>query len=252
MEKILEKVENYWDKRSEGYSEVNVAELNSYKMDVWKELINRHKPAVIGRKLKVLDIGTGPGFFAITMASCGYDVTAVDYTDAMLHKAKQNAGYYRNQIKFMQMDAHHLSFEDNCFDLIVTRNLTWNLERPDEAYKEWNRVLAPGGRMLNFDANWYLHLYDEEKRSEYFQDRANSVEEGVNDHYIHTDTTAMEEIAKNLPLSRTMRPQWDAAVLINTGFKKVLVEQEIGELVWDKEEQVNYASTPMFMIFAEK
>ena len=51
MEKILEKVENYWDKRSEGYSEVNVAELNSYKMDVWKELINRHKPAVIGRKL---------------------------------------------------------------------------------------------------------------------------------------------------------------------------------------------------------
>ena len=42
MEKILEKVENYWDKRSEGYSEVNVAELNSYKMDVWKELINRH------------------------------------------------------------------------------------------------------------------------------------------------------------------------------------------------------------------
>ena len=132
------------------------------------------------------------------------------------------------------------------------RESKWNLERPDEAYKEWNRVLAPGGRMLNFDANWYLHLYDEEKRSEYFQDRANSVEEGVNDHYIHTDTTAMEEIAKNLPLSRTMRPQWDAAVLINTGFKKVLVEQEIGELVWDKEEQVNYASTPMFMIFAEK
>ncbi|PKM75427.1 MAG: SAM-dependent methyltransferase, partial [Firmicutes bacterium HGW-Firmicutes-17] len=42
------------------------------------------------------------------------------------------------------------------------------------------------------------------------------------------------------------------AVLINTGFKKVLVEQEIGELVWNKEEQVNYGSTPMFMIFAEK
>ncbi|MBC3900507.1 methyltransferase domain-containing protein [Acetobacterium malicum] len=252
MKNILEQVENYWDKRSEGYSEVNVAELNSYKMDVWKELINRHKPAVIGRKLKVLDIGTGPGFFAITMASCGYDVTAVDYTDAMLHKAKRNAGHYQNQIKFMQMDAHQLSFEDNSFDLVITRNLTWNLERPDDAYQEWHRVLAPGGRMLNFDANWYLHLFDEEKRAEYFQDRINSEEEGVNDHYVHTDTTAMEEIAKNLPLSRTMRPQWDAAVLINSGFKKVLVEQEIGELVWDKEEQVNYASTPMFMIFAEK
>ncbi|MDZ5725462.1 MULTISPECIES: class I SAM-dependent methyltransferase [unclassified Acetobacterium] len=252
MENILEKVENYWDKRSEGYSEVNVAELNSYKMDVWKELINRHKPAVIGRKLRVLDIGTGPGFFAITMASCGYDVTAVDYTDAMLHKAKRNAQNYRNQIKFMQMDAHQLNFEDSCFDLIITRNLTWNLERPDDAYREWHRVLAPGGKMLNFDANWYLHLYDEEKREAYFKDRVNSEVEGVNDHYVRTDTTAMEEIAKNLPLSRTMRPQWDAAVLINTGFKKVMVEQGIGELVWDKEEQVNYASTPMFMISAEK
>jgi hypothetical protein len=38
MENILEKVENYWDKRSESYSEVNVAELNSYKMDVWERV----------------------------------------------------------------------------------------------------------------------------------------------------------------------------------------------------------------------
>nr|WP_320024071.1 class I SAM-dependent methyltransferase [uncultured Acetobacterium sp.] len=252
MENILEKVENYWDARSDGYSEVNVAELNSYKLDVWKELINSHKPAVISRKLKVLDIGTGPGFFAITMASCGYDVTAVDYTDAMLQQAKKNAGIYQSSIKFLQMDAHQLNFEDNTFDLIITRNLTWNLEKPDLAYQEWHRVLAPGGRILNFDANWYLHLYDEQKRNEYHQDRVNSEKEGVKDHYVQTNIAAMEEIAKNLPLSRTMRPQWDAAVLINTGFKKVLVEQEIGALVWDKEEQINYASTPMFMIFAEK
>lgn len=252
MENILKKVENYWDGRSEGYSEVNVAELESYKMDVWKNLINRYKPNVVGRKLKVLDIGTGPGFFAITMASCGYDVTAIDYTDAMLHRAKKNAGSYQSMIKFIQMDAQCLDFEDYSFDLIITRNLTWNLEKPDQAYREWHRVLAPGGRILNFDANWYLHLFDKEKRLEYEQDRINSGSQGVKDHYVCTDTVKMEEIAKNLPLSRTMRPQWDAAVLINTGFKKVMVEQDIGQLVWDKEEQVNYASTPMFMILAEK
>lgn len=252
MENILAKVENYWDNRSDGYSEVNLAELNSYKVDIWKDLINQHKPLVIGRKLKVLDIGTGPGFFAIAMASCGYDVTAIDYTDAMLYQAKQNAGHYQNSIKFMQMDAHHLNFEDNTFDLIITRNLTWNLENPEGAYQEWHRVLAPGGRLLNFDANWYLHLYDDQKRAEYQADRQNSEKSGVTDHYIHTDTRMMEEIAKNLPLSRTMRPQWDAAVLINTGFTKITVEQEMGKLVWDQEEQINYASTPMFMIVAEK
>jgi ubiquinone/menaquinone biosynthesis C-methylase UbiE len=252
MENILEKVECYWDNRSAEYSEINVAELGSYKMAVWKDLIDRYKPAVIGRKLKVLDIGTGPGFFAITMASCGCDVTAVDYTDAMLHKARKNAVNHGQTIKFLQMDAHQLNFSDNSFDLIITRNLTWNLERPEDAYKEWHRVLAPGGRMLNFDANWYLHLYDHEKRAEYFNDRNNSLKEGIPDHYVDTDTTAMEEIAMNLPLSKTMRPQWDSAVLLNTGFKKVMVEQDIGQVVWDREEQINYASTPMFMIFAEK
>ncbi|MDO4289096.1 MAG: class I SAM-dependent methyltransferase [Eubacterium sp.] len=252
MENILEQVADYWTGRADGYSEVNQEELASYKMDVWKELINSYKPDVIGRKLRVLDIGCGPGFFAITMASCGYEVTAVDYTDAMLHRAKQNAGSYRRAIDFRRMDAHHLDFADDSFDLIVTRNLTWNLERPEEAYREWHRVLAPGGRMLNFDANWYLHLYDAEKRREYEEDRFNSQSMGFNDHYVCTDIEAMEAIARELPLSRTHRPQWDAATLLNMGFKKVMVEQNMGARVWNAEEQVNYASTPMFMIFAEK
>ncbi|WP_352406535.1 class I SAM-dependent methyltransferase [Acetoanaerobium noterae] len=252
MGELLKKVEEYWDNRSEGYSEMNLTELEGFKMNIWRELINKHKPEKMDGNLKVLDIGTGPGFFAITMALCGYDVTAVDYTHAMLDKARYNAKKFDVDINFMQMDAHDLSFEDESFDLVVTRNLTWNLEKPDVAYKEWNRVLSNGGRLLNFDANWYLHLYDEERRAQYEQDRINSKKEKVNDHYINTDTTKMEEIARNLPLSKTMRPQWDAAVLINNGYSKIMIEQNIGKVVWDEEEQINYASTPMFMIMAEK
>lgn len=252
MGELLKKVEEYWDNRSEGYSEMNLTELEGFKMNIWRELINKHKPEKMDGNLKVLDIGTGPGFFAITMALCGYDVTAVDYTHAMLDKARYNAKKFDVNINFMQMDAHDLIFEDESFDLVVTRNLTWNLEKPDVAYKEWNRVLSNGGRLLNFDANWYLHLYDEERRTQYEQDRINSKKENVNDHYVNTDTTKMEEIARNLPLSKTMRPQWDAAVLINNGYSKIMIEQNIGKVVWDEEEQINYASTLMFMIMAEK
>ena len=68
--------------------------------------------------------------------------------------------------------------------------------------------------------------------------------------YTHLDVYKRQ--ARNLPLSRTMRPQWDAAVLLNIGFKKVMIEQDMGDRVWDDEEQVNYASTPMFMIAATK
>ena len=46
-------------------------------------------------------------------------------------------------------DAQALDVESNSFDAIVTRNVTWNLPRPDLAYKEWLRVLKPGGVLYN-------------------------------------------------------------------------------------------------------
>ena len=200
----------------------------------------------------VLDIGTGPGFFAIIMASLGYNVTAVDYTEAMLQKARHNADICKMNINFRRMDAQNLKFEDNTFDLIVSRNLTWNLEKPDEAYREWYRVLAPGGRLINFDANWYLHLYDAEKRKQYEQDRKNVLKRGFEDQVIPKNYKIMEDIARNLPLSKEHRPQWDVQQLINIGFRKVIIEMEIGNKVWNKFEKMNYRSTPMFMILGEK
>lgn len=252
MKAVLESVEAYWRQRADGYCQVNLGELDSFKREAWTDLIHEYAPRISGRRLRVLDIGTGPGFFAIIMAACGYEVTAIDYTETMLQKAKNNAGIYRNIIHFERMDAHNLKFEENTFDLIVTRNLTWNLERPDRAYREWHRVLAPGGRLLNFDANWYLHVHDAEKRKAYEQDRINCAERGFEDHYIHTDTEAMEEIARKLPLSKEHRPEWDVKALLNIGFGKIMTVKEIGSRVWDEEERVNYGSTPMFMVGAEK
>ena len=84
-------------------------------------------------------------------------MTAIDYTEEMLKKAKNNAGILADKIEWYQMDAQALRFADNTFDMIVSRNVTWNLEHPDRAYYEWMRVLKPGGVLLNFDANWYHH-----------------------------------------------------------------------------------------------
>ncbi len=35
-----------------------------------------------------------------------------------------------------------------------------------KAYSEWIRVLQPGGRMINFDENQYLYLFDEDYKKE--------------------------------------------------------------------------------------
>lgn len=247
---ILPQIEHYWTGRAEGYSQVNQHELATGQDEVWFREISRHLPKE--RNLKVLDVGTGPGFFAILLAKEGYDVTAVDYTEAMLSEARKNAGVLAERIHFARMDAQKLEFPDNTFDVVISRNLTWNLEEPQKAYSEWMRVLKEGGKLLNFDANWYHHLFDDKKRREYEEDRKKVESLQMDDHYTCTDIDAMEAIARQIPMSRTMRPAWDLQVLETYARGKVQADEQVWERVWDQTEKINYASTPMFLVSAVK
>ena len=239
---------HYWTNRASGYSGVNQEELAGDNKIHWLDELKRHIPKEEKENLKILDIGTGPGFFSIILTKAGYHMTAIDYTEAMLEEAKKNAGELADKIDFRRMDAQNLEFADEMFDVLVTRNLTWNLEKPVQAYKEWQRVLKKGGILLNYDANWYHHLFDEEKRREYEQDRARVSETGMEDHYTCTDIDAMEDIARQVPLSQKMRPQWDELVLRELGFSKIEIDMDVWKQVWSEVEKVNYGSTPMFCV----
>ena len=150
------------------------------------------------------------------------------------------------------MDAHALEFPDECFDVIVTRNLTWNLADPLRAYRDWLRVLRPGGAMLIFDANWYAYLVDERKNEEFLRDRERVRLAAVEDHEAYSDSAVMEEISRRLPMTARIRPQWDLETLRALGCASVTAITDIGERVWNREEKLNYASTPGFLIHAVK
>lgn len=161
MDKLLDEIESYWSTRTEGYSEVNEKELKGMQKKAWLETLER---GFFGKRsgknedsennsvekevfeeefsekqhtdkykdhLRILDIGTGPGFFPMILAEAGYHVTAIDYTPGMLEKAAENAakfiGEKSRNIEFKRMDAQALEFEDESFDVIISRNLTWNL-----------------------------------------------------------------------------------------------------------------------------
>ncbi len=247
---LLAQIEQYWEKRAESYSQVNQHEFATGQDQIWFQEIQKHLPKE--RTLKILDIGTGPGFFAILLARQGYDVTAVDYTEAMLEQARENAGELAKRIHFYQMDAQNLDFPDGMFDVVISRNLTWTLEKPQKAYAEWMRVLREGGRLLNFDANWYHHLFNEEKRKGYEADRERVEAMDLEDHYTCTNIDAMEEIARQVPMSRIMRPTWDVRMLKKYTEGQIQVDEQVWRRVWDRTEQVNYASTPMFLVSAIK
>lgn len=246
---------HYWTNRASGYSGVNQEELASDQRAVWSQTIGRRIAARFPGKrpeqIRVLDVGTGPGFFAIILAELGYRVTAVDYTASMLREARQNAGAMARQIDFRQMNAEELTFRDESFDVLVTRNVTWNLHDPEKAYSHWTRVLAPGGLLLNFDANWYRYLWDEEARLGHSQDRENLSRSDVRDENAGTDVDAMERIARQAPLSAHRRPAWDLDVLHRLGLQ-ASADTEVWQRVWTREERINNASTPMFLVEGRK
>ena len=142
MAELMTSIGQYWTRRAPSYTDVINKNLSDGWDQVWAEELISHFPAHDGA-LRVLDIGTGPGFYAIILARRGYCVTAIDYSEGMLSEAMHNAGELADSIEFLHMDAQNLEFADDSFDVIVTRNLTWNLPSPIRAYEEWRRVLRP-------------------------------------------------------------------------------------------------------------
>ncbi len=252
---ILSENRAYWTRRAPSYSESNRAELSSRSREVWRhtirEQIRARFPDRAPQELRVLEVGTGPGFFAIILAEAGYRVTAVDLTPSMLAEARKNAGALAGEIELLEMNAEALAFAGGSFDVVVTRNLTWDLPHPEDAYREWRRVLKPGGLLLNFDANWYRYLFDEQALAGYEEDRRNVAERGIRDEGVGENFDVMEDIARRIPLSRLMRPAWDRRFLSGIGFD-VETDEQIWRRVWTEEEKVNFGSTPLFLIRATK
>lgn len=73
----------------------------------------------------------------------------------------------------------------------------------------------------------------------------------MRDENAGTDVDAMEAIARKTPLSRQHRPQWDLRVLSRFGIQ-ASADENIWQRVWTKEERLNNASTPMFLIEGRK
>lgn len=211
MSQTLEQIRQYWNSRAEGYTLSNREELeDEHRIFLWEQQIRR---ALNGRVCRhVLDVGCGPGFFSVLLARLGYEVTAVDYTENMLTEARKNAAHYGVDIDFRRMDAQKLDFEDGIFDLVISRNVLWNLEQPEQAYREWLRVLKPNGTVMNFDGNFYYYVTDAE-----YGDRTR----WEHKHMQGINANSIDRIGEHLPMARRLRPEWDVQELQKLGAKEV-------------------------------
>lgn len=232
-------VTSYWSKRAGSFSAHKHDEAHSYKADLWRRELTERLPE--GDGLRILDVGCGAGFFEMVLAPCGYRVTGIDLTPDMISQAKQLCGrHHASTAEFYVMDAEHPDFPDGFFDAVISRNLTWTLPLPGDAYREWHRVLKPGGVLLNYDAEYAkgFHKYDQKE---------NLAHEKVDDALVEE----CHDIYHMLSVSTLDRPQWDIQILNDIGFREVEADRAAGDRMYAVKDEF-YMPDRMFCIRAVK
>ena len=226
---MQERIGRYWSARAAETSEFRVAELAGPSRKVWLEFIKSHLPEMDPKDIKALDCATGSGFYAFLLKDLGCDVTGVDYSDKMIEEAlENNKKLHYPPIDFRQMDAQDMSFEDETFDFIISRNMTWTVPDPGKVYSEWFRLLKPGGIVVNIDANYgyVFKLADDtgwtEKQNEKWgKDGKEMI--GTRPDMIRE----RNDISKELYIAKEDRPGWDLFTMLKCGFSEVRAETDI-------------------------
>ncbi len=231
----LNEISDYWDKRAEGYSLSVNEQFENEKRDLWIKTFEKYRPTQ--EKMKCLEIGCGPGFLSILLAIDGNEVTSVDYSEEMLAKAAENAGNMGVDLDIKKMDAQNLDLPDDTFDLIVNRNVVWVLEEPVKAYSEWLRVLKPGGRIIINDGNHYLRYYDE-TYAKFRELKRKELGDKPHKYMLGVDPKPIDDIARDLPLSKVERPAWDVGCFAKLGVSEIMIEPSLGILKDENGEEV--------------
>ena len=233
MEKLNRRIENYWDERSADFSKARRLELDGDNAVAWRGIFKKNLP--VG-KLKILDVGTGAGFFAAILSDLGHKVIGVDMSTKMLGEAEKNLRELNLSAEFKSMNAQALDFDDGTFDAVVTRNLTWTLPDVKAAYREWFRVLKVGGVLMNFDSDY--------GDTNFLRGLNTHREVGAN---LLSECDAIKDA---LTISTRRRPMWDAGFLEGINFS-VRLYDDISPVV-RRDTRCDYDALPLFAIYAVK
>jgi ubiquinone/menaquinone biosynthesis C-methylase UbiE len=150
---LKEEIRAYWSKRAETFDLSVGHKIDDHgEADAWRSLFREaFEEAAQG---SVLDLACGTGEISRMLLSLGARVTAIDFAEPMLQRARAKNGAAADRYVAYACDAEQLLEADSTFDAVVTRHLVWTLVNAPAAFREWHRVLKPGGRLLIVDGDF--------------------------------------------------------------------------------------------------
>jgi 2-polyprenyl-3-methyl-5-hydroxy-6-metoxy-1,4-benzoquinol methylase len=93
---------------------------------------------------RVLEVGTGLGFFAEKLHRSGAVVTAVDIGESMLERVRSRVGCECRRVDALGLVEH---FGEESFDVVLSSECIEHTPAPAEAVRQMARTLKPGGRL---------------------------------------------------------------------------------------------------------
>ena len=217
----------YWSERAEEYSALHENELDSERGGAFNRLLQgllfEVKAQTQADCIRALEIGCGSGMISILLADIGALVTGIDYSNKMLAQARKNAiaRNIGNRIEFLHADAHELPFDNESFDLVITRNVTWILDDVPGVYAEVLRVLRPNGLFANIDAPYGQAFIAADARGE----------KPVHPTQTSEQLRIRNSLIANLPISHVNRPAWDVRTLQDLGARNVSCTHNLERLL---------------------
>lgn len=104
----------------------------------------------------VLDVGSGDGAAAITLAPYCRSLTCVDVSERMIAAAKERLSK-QPHARAELGDVHDLPFASASFDAVLLFHTLTYAARPKRALEECARVLRPGGRLVALSLDEHRH-----------------------------------------------------------------------------------------------
>lgn len=215
---LKEDIRAYWSNRSGTFDLAFGHKIaDGPEFDAWATAI---RDGLGDRPLKVLELACGTGEITRVLASLGHEVTAIDFSEAMLAVSKAK---HRDtpKVRFMLADAEFTMEPDATYDAIVCRHLVWTLTQPEQAFADWHRILRPGGKLLFFDGNWAAPTLLGHVAS--WLIRAIEHFRGRDPHYDGAMGDRHADIMRRLPFGSGLAPEWVIPLLRGAGFADVKV-----------------------------
>lgn len=142
-----------WDAEAESFDEAADHGLaDPACRAAWRELLLGVLPPAPAR---VADLGCGTGTLSLLLAEEGYAVDGIDFSPAMIERARAKAGHQVGQlVGFRLGDAAHPELSPASYDAVLSRHVLWALPDPAAVLGRWLELLAPGGRLVLVEGHW--------------------------------------------------------------------------------------------------